>query len=83
MRFRERPPGKRWNWYLSGISLSRCSRFLQSTRPGVTSGEFEFVQRVVDGDTLLLVTGERVRLIGVNTPETVGAATGRTATRGH
>lgn len=29
------------------------------------------VQRVVDGDTLLLANGDRVRLIGVNTPETV------------
>lgn len=28
------------------------------------------VKRVVDGDTLLLVDGTRVRLIGVNTPET-------------
>jgi endonuclease YncB( thermonuclease family) len=37
--------------------------------PGVTS-EFEYVQRDVDGDTLMLGTGERVRLIGVNTPET-------------
>ena len=29
------------------------------------------VTRVVDGDTLLLSNGERVRLIGVDTPETV------------
>jgi micrococcal nuclease len=29
------------------------------------------VQRVVDGDTLLLDNGARIRLIGVNTPETV------------
>ncbi|HEX4129380.1 MAG TPA: thermonuclease family protein [Pirellulales bacterium] len=29
------------------------------------------VQRVVDGDTLLLTCGARVRLMGVNTPETV------------
>lgn len=29
------------------------------------------VQRVVDGDTLVLVGGERVRLKGMNTPETV------------
>jgi len=29
------------------------------------------VKRVVDGDTLLLENGERVRLIGVDTPETV------------
>ena len=28
------------------------------------------VKRVIDGDTLLLINGERVRLIGVNTPET-------------
>jgi len=34
--------------------------------PGVTSGEFEYVQRVVDGDTLLLGTGERVRLADEN-----------------
>ena len=29
------------------------------------------VERVVDGDTIKLSTGERVRLIGVDTPETV------------
>ena len=28
-----------------------------------------FVQRVVDGDTLVLANGERVRLIGINSPE--------------
>ena len=37
---------------------------------GLASGDFEYVKRVVDGDTLLLGTGERVRLIGVDTPET-------------
>ncbi len=29
-----------------------------------------FVERVVDGDTLVLSSGEKVRLIGVDTPET-------------
>ncbi len=29
------------------------------------------VERVVDGDTFVLLSGERVRLIGVDTPETV------------
>ena len=38
--------------------------------PVLTSADLEYVQRVVDGDTLLLGTGERVRLIGVDTPET-------------
>jgi len=28
------------------------------------------VERVIDGDTILLANGERVRLIGVDTPET-------------
>ena len=32
--------------------------------------EFRTVARVVDGDTLVLDRGERVRLIGVDTPET-------------
>jgi len=31
--------------------------------------KFYRVKRVVDGDTLLLTNGERVRLIGVDTPE--------------
>lgn len=30
-----------------------------------------FVRRVIDGDTIELSNGERVRLIGVDTPETV------------
>ena len=34
-------------------------------------GEWRRVERVVDGDTLVLDGGERVRLIGVDTPETV------------
>lgn len=29
------------------------------------------VSRVVDGDTIVINTGEKVRLIGINTPETV------------
>jgi micrococcal nuclease len=33
------------------------------------------VRRVVDGDTILLTSGERVRLIGVDTPESVKPGT--------
>ncbi len=46
---------------------------LESPRQGGESKSFEQVrvERVVDGDTLLLVDRTRVRLIGVNTPETV------------
>jgi len=40
--------------------------FLLST----SHAEIYKIKRVIDGDTLLLINGERVRLIGVDTPET-------------
>jgi micrococcal nuclease len=33
-------------------------------------GNYRTVERVIDGDTLVMENGERVRLIGVDTPET-------------
>ncbi len=39
--------------------------------PSLPDGEDEVVERVVDGDTIKLSDGRRVRLIGVDTPETV------------
>ncbi len=38
--------------------------------PGERQAQFRTVRRVVDGDTLVLENKERVRLIGVDTPET-------------
>ena len=38
---------------------------------GTESAEWRHVTRVIDGDTIVLDGGERVRLIGVDTPETV------------
>jgi micrococcal nuclease len=40
-----------------------------STAPAATADEV-LVERVVDGDTLVIAGGDRVRLIGVDTPET-------------
>ncbi len=37
----------------------------------LTDFDLRTVTRVIDGDTLVLNGGERVRLIGVDTPETV------------
>jgi micrococcal nuclease len=56
---------------LVGLILSRFVR-LDSVGSQFTfdSPELYFVERVVDGDTLKLAGGERVRLIGVDTPET-------------
>ncbi|MGH8999428.1 MAG: thermonuclease family protein [Acidimicrobiia bacterium] len=39
--------------------------------PGGRGGEVVAVERVVDGDTLVVRGGQRVRLIGIDTPETV------------
>lgn len=40
-----------------------------------TQSDWLMVERVVDGDTFVLAGGERVRLIGVDTPETVKPGT--------
>jgi micrococcal nuclease len=63
-------------WFL--LSLLGVLLFVILNRPGtvnkpelvLTSDDFRLVRRVVDGNTLLLESGERVRLIGVATPET-------------
>jgi micrococcal nuclease len=62
---------KPWKWSLPGIVLvALLAAFFNPGDQTATHGDFEVVERVVDGDTLLLASGERVRLIGVDTPET-------------
>ncbi|MCH8830918.1 MAG: thermonuclease family protein [Planctomycetes bacterium] len=68
-----RPP--LWNFVillllvgLIGVRWFRGPR--NSTEFDFDSSRRYFVERVVDGDTLLLRCGTRVRLLGVNTPET-------------
>ena len=41
----------------------------RETTPSITDGRTVRLERVVDGDTLLLEDGDRVRLIGINAPE--------------
>lgn len=43
--------------------------FLPVSQGAAAKDEYILVSRVVDGDTLKLADGERVRLIGVDTPE--------------
>jgi micrococcal nuclease len=60
-----------WQWSLPGIVLvALLATFFNLPDQAVTHGDFEVVERVVDSDTLLLASGERVSLIGVDTPET-------------
>lgn len=37
---------------------------------GLPAGDDELIERVIDGDTIVVGDGERVRLIGIDTPET-------------
>ena len=72
MRFRN-PTGTFtwWPWLLASIGFAGLLvSFFDPQDAAVIAPDQEYVQRVVDGDTLLLGTGERVRLLGVNTPET-------------
>jgi micrococcal nuclease len=65
-----------WTWLvwlalgaLIGWRIATAPRLDQLNTP-LASGPCQ-VERVIDGDTLLLSSGNRVRLIGVDTPETV------------
>lgn len=51
------------------LVLASVSIFLFSNRQDGGNNLF-FVKRVIDGDTILLANSERVRYIGINTPET-------------
>jgi micrococcal nuclease len=54
------------------IVAAGAAAFLTQTGAGERASLISreaFVQRVVDGDTVVLSTGERVRYIGVDTPE--------------
>ncbi len=61
-------------WFFLGLMILACCRWLQLSdrdpRRLPLAGVDLSVQRVIDGDTLLLESGQRVRLIGVDTPET-------------
>src|SRR5829696_3940967 len=49
------------------LNLLGCSI---ADRAAPIDGNYRVVERVIDGDTLVMENGERVRLIGVDTPET-------------
>ena len=70
MAVRKLPRHHRWTWSVPGIIVvALLAAFFNSADQAITQGDFDVVERVVDGDTLLLQSGERVRLIGVDTPE--------------
>ena len=71
MAVRKLPRHHRWTWSVPGIIIvALVAAFFNPPDQAITPGDFDVVERVVDGDTLLLQSGERVPLIGVdNTPE--------------
>jgi micrococcal nuclease len=71
MRFPKPTSRHWWLWLITSIGFAALLvAFFDPQDAAVIAPDQEYVQRVVDGDTLLLGTGERVRLIGVDTPET-------------
>ncbi len=61
---------RRESLFLPSIFLTILSRILLLLPPVALTGSqdsYYRVQRVVDGDTLLLITADRVRLIGLDT----------------
>src|SRR6266550_4717965 len=70
MAVRKLPRHHRWTWAVPGIIVvALVAAFFNPPDQAITQGDFDVVERVVGGDTLLLQSGERVRLIGVDTPE--------------
>jgi micrococcal nuclease len=69
---------RRWPWLLVVLALLALARLwprdegaAPSPSPAPLAAGEHAVERVVDGDTLLLEGGMRVRLIGVDAPESV------------
>jgi len=77
MRRRRRPywRGYRAHWYWLAIVLVLVVQWIihppQAAGPESLAEGLHQVRRVVDGDTLLLESDARVRLQGIDTPETV------------
>jgi micrococcal nuclease len=66
-------------WYLVALAMVIAAKWFYGSSshqgPESLSEGIHEVRRVVDGDTLLLTTGARIRLEGIDTPETVKANT--------
>jgi endonuclease YncB( thermonuclease family) len=69
---RRRPAPR--SWLMIAIAIFLAWRLWTAGElrplPAFAPGAKAFVRRAVDGDTLLLQDGRRIRLIGVDTPET-------------
>lgn len=65
---------KEYTWLQAAVLLIAAVAFIafkavSGPHPAIAGNEQVYVSRVVDGDTLKLSNRERVRLIGVDTPE--------------
>ena len=60
-------------WTFGSAFASESEEANNESATEAEAGEWHHVTRVIDGDILVLAGGARVRLIGVDTPETVHA----------
>ena len=58
-------------WFIILLLFSSCTQDTQKSQGNSLKGQKESstVRRVVDGDTFVLENGDRVRLLGIDTPE--------------
>jgi len=63
--------GVRWTGALACVLVAVCVGCTSGSSSSARASATRTVERVVDGDTIVVDGGERVRLIGVDTPETV------------
>ena len=69
MPYRRR--SQRWVWLSLLLLAAACCWLMTASRPVVPRDPHQLVtvERVIDGDTLIISGGQRVRLIGIDTPE--------------
>ena len=68
MRRRSRNP-LRWIWTVVVLAAILVLRLVPQSVPTGDPTQSVMVERVVDGDTLIISGGTRVRLLGIDTPE--------------
>jgi len=67
--FRKKPI-KKSPFFIAALILTLLTAALRYQYAGGGDRSYYYVKRAVDGDTILLSNGKRVRYIGIDTPET-------------
>ncbi len=64
-----------WNPYTNSVIVDSSGKSIVVINPALVNMEAVIVDRVIDGDTFVLTSGEIVRMIGIDSPEVLGPYT--------